>query len=304
MVNKLILKAASSRRLEALVRNPRMTGRLVNRFVAGSTLTEALDAAAREQEHGVGAILDLLGEGVVDRAGAAAATEEYKTAVRELSTRELTTATVSVKLSQLGLLIDAGACLANLKDILELAADVGVGVEVDMEGSDCVSDTLAVFREAAGAHPGTRLALQAYLLRTPADLEAMAGMAPKVRLVKGAYAEPADQALQGKTEITDRYHLLTDWLFEHGTDPAFGTHDDACIDYAKNSATRHGIAPNGYEFQMLYGIRRDLQRSLAQDGYRVRVYIPFGSSWYPYLMRRMAEKPANLFLFLRSLVGT
>ena len=131
----------------------------------------------------------------------------------------------------------------------------------------------------------------------------MAAIKPRIRLVKGAYAEPLDKALQSKKEVTAQFLHLTDWLFEHGSQPAFGTHDSSCIEHAEKVAASAGFGKQDFEIQMLYGIRRDLQESLAKDGYRVRVYIPYGSAWYPYLMRRMAEKPTNLVFFLRSLVG-
>jgi len=172
-----------------------------------------------------------------------------------------------------------------------------------MEQSDLVDATLELFREAAAAHPATRLAIQVCLRRTVSDLESLASLRPRVRLVKGAYAEPITMALRSKKEITAQYQYLTDWLFVHGSLPAFGTHDSTCIEYAQKAAARAGVGKRDFEIQMLYGIRRDLQQALAADGYRVAVYIPFGSTWYPYLMRRMAERPANLRFFLRSLVG-
>ena len=172
-----------------------------------------------------------------------------------------------------------------------------------MEESGLVSETLSLFGEAVVKHPETRLAVQAALRRTPLDLEAMAGLKPRIRLVKGAYAEPVELAQQGKKEISAQYKFLTDWLFQYGTDPAFGTHDGELIDYARQAAVKAGKGPKDFEIQVLYGIRRDLQQQLAQAGYRVRVYIPFGSAWYPYLTRRMAERPSNLLFFLRAVVG-
>jgi proline dehydrogenase len=145
--------------------------------------------------------------------------------------------------------------------------------------------------------------MQVMLRRTPFDFEELAPLKPRVRLVKGAYAEPVEAALQGKDEITAQFRFLTDWLFRHGEDPAFGTHDDELIDYAQKAAAKAGKGTREFEIQMLYGIRRDLQHELARQGYRIRVYIPFGAAWYPYLMRRMAERPANLRFFVRALAG-
>ena len=207
------------------------------------------------------------------------------------------------KLTQLGSLIDREACVANPATVLDRGRDVGVGVEVDMEQSDVVGDTIEVYRDAAATHPDTRLAMQACLRRTPEDLDSLTELQPRIRLVKGAYAEPIDRALRTKKEITAEYQHLSEWLLKHGKLPAFGTHDTACIDYAIKAANRLGLGQRDFEIQLLYGIRRDLQHDLADRGYRVGVYIPFGSAWYPYLMRRMAERPANLLFFLRAALG-
>ena len=303
MVNRLLLWAAGSSRLEHAVANNRLLVKTVHRFVAGAQLSDAVSAAVDLNTGGIGAILDLLGEGVEDLAGASEAAGQYREAVEVIAERGIDS-TVSLKLSQLGLTVDGAACAANLAMILERAKELGVGVEVDMEQSDLVDRTLDVFREAIGRYPQTRLAIQACLRRTPSDLDSLAPLKPRIRLVKGAYAEPIERALRSKKEITAQFHYLTDWLFAHGSLPAFGTHDGGCIEHAELAAARAGVDKRDFEIQMLYGIRRDLQQRLADEGYRVRVYIPFGSAWYPYLMRRMAERPANMRFFLRSLIGS
>lgn len=302
MVNRLLLWAAGSSRLEHAVADNRLLGKTVHRFVAGAQLSDAVSAAVDLNTRGIGAILDLLGEGVEDLAGASAAAGQYLEAVEVIAERGIDS-TVSLKLSQLGLTVDGAACAASLARILERANERGVGVEVDMEQSDLVGRTLDVFQEAIGRYPQTRLAIQACLRRTPSDLDSLAPFKPRIRLVKGAYAEPIERALVSKKEITAQFHYLTDWLFAHGSSPAFGTHDGACIEHAQVAAARAGVDKRDFEIQMLYGIRRDLQKRLADEGYRVCVYIPFGSAWYPYLMRRMAERPANMRFFLRSLIG-
>jgi proline dehydrogenase len=302
MVNRLLLAAAGSSRLEHAVANNRVLGKTVHRFVAGTQLSDAVSAAVDLNTQGIGAILDLLGEGVEDLAGASEAAGQYLEAVEIIAERGIDS-TVSLKLSQLGLTVDGVASAANLARILERATELGVGVEVDMEQSDLVGRTLDVFKEAIGRYPQTRLAIQACLRRTPSDLDSLAPSKPRIRLVKGAYAEPIERALVSKNEITAQFHYLTDWLFAHGSLPAFGTHDGACIEHAEAAAARAGVDKRDFEIQLLYGIRRDLQKRLADEGYRVRVYIPFGSAWYPYLMRRMAERPANMRFFLRSLIG-
>jgi proline dehydrogenase len=295
MVNHLLLWAADNPRLERSVTNNKMFGKLVHRFIAGGELSDALSAASDLNSRGIGGISDLLGEGVKDLAGATEASQEYLSAVAAIAEKGID-ATVSLKLSQLGLVLDPAACASNLAMILDRAHDLGVGVEVDMKQSELVDASLKVFREAAEQHPETRLAIQANLRRSPSDLDAMVAL-------KGAYAEPIDKALRSKQEVDAQFRHLTNWLFEHGSVPAFGTHDSSCIEYAEKAAVRAGVGQQDFEIQMLYGIRRDLQESLAQKGYRVRVYIPYGSAWYPYLMRRMAEKPTNLVFFLRSIIG-
>jgi proline dehydrogenase len=302
MVNRVLLWATSNPRLQRqMIENP-LARRVSHRFVAGERLDEALEVTSKLNSEGIGGILDLLGEGVTDLAGATHAVEQYEEATAAIAERGLD-ATISIKLSQLGQTVDRNACVANLNEILDHAQNAGVRVEIDMEESGLVSDTLSLFRETVTKHPDTRLAIQAALRRTPLDLEAMASLKPRVRLVKGAYAEPVELALQGKEEIRAQYKFLTDWLFQYGSDPAFGTHDSELVNYAREAAAKAGKSPKDFEIQVLYGIRRDLQHELTNAGYRVRVYIPFGEAWYPYLTRRMAERPANMFFFLRALIG-
>ena len=302
MVNRVLLWATNNPRLQHQMTENPIARRVSHRFVAGERLDEALDAASTLNAEGIGAILDLLGEGVTDLAGATHAVEQYEEATDAIAERGLDS-TISIKLSQLGQTVDRSACVANLNEILDHAQSVGVRVEVDMEDSSLVPDTLSLFREAVTKHPETRLAIQAALRRTPLDLEAMASLKPRIRLVKGAYAEPMELAQRGKDEIKAQYKFLTDWLFQYGTDPAFGTHDGELVDYARNAADKAGRSPKDFEIQVLYGIRRDLQQQLTAAGYRVRVYIPFGEAWYPYLTRRMAERPSNLLFFLRAVIG-
>jgi proline dehydrogenase len=302
MVNRLLLWTADNPRIERIATNNKLFGKLVHRFIAGGDLADAVSVASELNSRGIGGILDLLGEGVQDLAGATEASNEYLAAIAAIAENEID-ATVSLKLSQLGLVVDPAACASNLAMILDRAKELGVGVEVDMEQSEIVDASLTVFREAAEQHPETRLAIQANLRRSPSDLDAMAALKPRIRLVKGAYAEPIDKALRSKKEVAAQFRHLTDWLFQHGSVPAFGTHDSSCIEHAEKAALRAGVGQRDFEIQMLYGVRRDLQESLAKKGYRVRVYIPYGSAWYPYLVRRMAEKPTNLVFFLRSLVG-
>jgi proline dehydrogenase len=302
MVNRLLVWAGGNSRLEGIANTNSLAAKMVHRYVAGPALEDGIAAAVQLNGQGIRGVLDLLGEAVTDLTGASEATKQYLQAVETIADRGID-ATVSLKLTQLGLLIDREACVTNLATVLDRGRDAGVGVEVDMEQSDVVGDTIEVYRDAAATHPDTRLAMQACLRRTPEDLDSLIALQPRIRLVKGAYAEPIDRALRSKKEITAEYQHLSEWLLKHGKLPAFGTHDDACIDFAIKAANRLGLGQRDFEIQLLYGIRRDLQHDLADKGYRVGVYIPFGSAWYPYLMRRMAERPANLLFFLRAAVG-
>ncbi|HET7482031.1 MAG TPA: proline dehydrogenase family protein [Actinomycetota bacterium] len=301
MIGKAWLWASEKPSVERFVTQGRLTSRVVSRFIAGDELEDAVRVIKDLNQRGIGGILDLLGEGVKDPAGAAAAFEEYHAAIKRIEATGIDT-TVSVKLSQLGLGFDKGSCIDYLRVLAAEAQAIGTRVEVDMEQSDLVPDTVDVFRILRTDFPDMRLAIQAYLRRTLADLEALADPPPRIRLVKGAYAEPPEVAFQKKKEIDSQYRYLTDWLFTKGTDPALATHDGQLIVHAKQAAHAVGAGPEDFEIQMLYGIRRELQDQLARDGFRVRVYVPFGSAWYPYFMRRIAERPANLRFFLRAVV--
>lgn len=301
VLGRALLWASEKQRVQRMVTQGRMTRAVVNRFVAGDDLEDAIQAIKELNSKNIGGILDLLGEGVVDPSGAQAAAEEYLASIKRIEATGIDT-TVSVKLTQLGLAFDKGACIDHLRRLAAEAQAIGTVVEIDMEQSAYVLDTLDVYRVLHSDFPDLRVAVQAYLRRTPVDLETMVALKPKVRLVKGAYAEPDHEAFQKTSEIDAQYRFLTTWLLEKGTDPAIATHDDKLIAHAKHTARALGLGKTAFEIQLLYGIRRELQEQLARDGHRVRVYVPFGSAWYPYLMRRMAERPANLRFFLRALV--
>jgi proline dehydrogenase len=302
LVSRTLLWLADQQRFRRFIVNSRLTRPVVDRFVAGDTADDAVRAIKSLNASGIGGILDLLGEGVTRPEEAESAAADYLAAIKRIETDALDT-TVSVKLTQLGLAFDKGGCIDHLRRLAAEAAAVGSSIEIDMEQSDFVVDTLDVYRVLQADFPDIRVAMQAYLRRTPVDLEAMAGLRPRVRLVKGAYAEPHDIALGTRKEIDRQFMFLTTWLFERGSVPAIGSHDDALLAHARWTAENVGYARDGFEIQMLFGVRRDLQERLAQEGYRVKVYVPFGSAWYPYLMRRIAERPANLRFFLRSVIG-
>lgn len=301
MLGKAWLWASEKPRVQRFVTQGRFTRNVVDRFIAGDELEDAIGAIKDLNARGIGGILDLLGEGVVDPSGADAAASEYRGSIRRIEATGVDT-TVAVKPTQLGLAFDKGRCIDHLRRLAAEAESAGTRVEIDMEQSQYVSDTIEIFDLLRKDFPTLRIAVQAYLRRTLADLESLAGLPPRVRLVKGAYAEPPELAFQKKQEIDAQYRYLTDWLFARGDDPAIATHDSRLILHAKQAAEAAGKAMDAFEIQMLFGIRRELQQQLAQQGYRVRVYVPFGSAWYPYLMRRIAERPANIWFFMRAVV--
>ena len=301
MLGKALRWASEKERVKRFVTESRLTRQIVNRFIAGDSVDDAISAIQRLNERGMGGILNLLGEGVVDPEGAQAAADEYLDSIHRVETSGVDT-TVSVKLTQLGLGFDKGACIDHLRLLAAEARAIGTKIEIDMEQSAYVPDTIEIYRLMRRDFDDLRLAIQAYLRRTPVDLESLADVPPLIRLVKGAYAEPPEIAFQRNREIDAQYRFLIDWLFERGTDPGVATHDSKLIAHAGRAAERKGVGLAGFEVQMIYGIRRELQEELARAGYRVRVYVPFGAAWYPYLMRRIAERPANVRFFMRALV--
>ncbi|HUX67940.1 MAG TPA: proline dehydrogenase family protein [Terriglobales bacterium] len=296
--------------LLALSRNPSMRHftessslgkRISRRFVAGLDLDDALAAVAAVNQLGMSATLDPLGENVDTQAAAeqAAATA---CSILDAIARRQADSNLSVKLTQLGLDLGLDLARRQLERIFERAAALHTFIRVDMEGSDYTATTLALVEDlhAAGANVGT--VLQAYLHRTADDLDRLVARGIRIRLVKGAYREPAALALQDKAEVDANYIRLMQRLLDSPLYHAIATHDERIIEATIAYARQRQIAPAAFEFQMLYGIRRDLQQRLTRDGWRVRVYIPFGPEWYPYFMRRLAERPANLLFLLKNLV--
>ncbi|MGH2467577.1 MAG: proline dehydrogenase family protein, partial [Candidatus Limnocylindrales bacterium] len=206
------------------------------------------------------------------------------------------------KLTQMGLDVDPAACRHNLERILERAAALGAFVRVDMEDHTRTEATLALVRDLRGAYPETGVVVQAYLRRSASDIERLIEAGTRVRLCKGAYLEPADVAFAAKAEVDASYVALMERLLAAGAYPAIATHDPRIIARARAFASGQGIGPERFEFQMLYGVRRDLQARLVADGYTVRVYVPYGAEWYPYFMRRLAERPANVLFITRSVL--
>ena len=272
------------------------------RFIAGETIEEAIVSAKSLEARGLTVTLDYLGESVRTIDEASAATREY-VRLLDLIVASGIERNVSLKLTQLGLTVDRATCVDNMRRILDPARTHGFFVRIDMENSPYTAVTLEVFEALwQQEYRNVGVALQADLHRTEADVRRMNALGARVRLVKGAYKEPASVAWQKKAEVDASYLRLTRLLFEGGVYPAIATHDPVILEQVRRDASERHLPKDGFEFQMLYGIRRDLQASLVADGYRVRVYVPFGRQWFPYFMRRLGERPANVGFVLRSLL--
>jgi proline dehydrogenase len=272
------------------------------RFIAGETIDEAIDASRSIQAQGLHLTLDYLGESVRTVEEADAATREYVRLLDVIVASGIER-NISLKLTQLGAGIDRATCVDNLRRILEPAGRHGFFVRIDMENSPWTQLTLDIFEtlwQQDYRHVG--IALQAALYRTEQDVRRMNELGARVRLVKGAYKEPKAVAYQRKTEVDAAFLRLTKELLDSGTYPAIATHDPAMIDATRSHVLEQRIAKDRFEFQMLYGIRRDLQGTLAAEGYGMRLYIPFGREWFPYFMRRLGERPANLGFVMRGIL--
>lgn len=299
MPNRLLLHLAAHGGVRRLVETSGLTRAVVDRFVAGPRLEDGIRAAAGLNTAGMGAILDFLGENVATDAQADAAGAAYLAGLEAIAARGLD-AHVSVKLTQLGLDLSFDRAIARLTEICAAASAAGSRVAIDMEGHDYTDRTIEAYRRVRERFDHPVLALQAYLRRTFDDAEALAPLHPSVRLVKGAYDED-DEIAYGAWKTRESFRKLLAILMPANPYTGVATHDELLVKEAVRLAHRKDIDRSRFEFQMLYGVRRDLQESLTADGYRMRVYVPFGSEWYPYLMRRMAERPANLRLFLEAL---
>jgi len=306
MLRSALLSAARSPKLRSAAEHSALARPVVDRFVAGTDLDRAL-AVARELAADRLVSVDYLGENTEDRAQADATTEAYLALLERLGTEGLADRVeVSVKLSALGqALPSGGAALAtdNAARICAGAEVVGTTVTVDMEDHTTTDTTLNTVRALRRDWPGTGAVLQAYLRRTEADCASLAGPGSRVRLCKGAYDEPASVAFRERAEVDASYRRCLRVLMAGQGYPMVATHDPALIEHAGALAAQTGRLPDGFEFQMLYGVRPEAQRELAAAGHRVRVYLPYGSAWFPYFMRRLGERPANVMFFLRSVTS-
>ena len=295
MLRSAFLYLAGQQQIFKFVRNNKLAKSFAERFVAGETLDSALAAVAKLNTRSITASLDLLGESVHNEAEARVAGEAYITMLDRIHERKAD-ANVSVKLTAMGLDISEELCIATMHKILQRARDYGSFVRIDMESSEYAQRTLDLFeRRLYPAYPeNVGIVLQSYLYRVFADVERAILIKARVRLCKGAYKEPETVAFPDKKDVDASYIRCMHELMLHGNYPGIATHDEAIIKEAKRFAKANNIPPDRYEFQMLYGVRRDLQDQLVREGYHMRVYVPFGTQWYPYLMRRLAERPANV----------
>lgn len=271
------------------------------RFVAGEQMSQAFAAVRELNTRGIQASLDLLGENVTERAEAAAARDQYVALLRGIAEADVG-ANISIKLTMLGLDIEPSIAEEYLTAILEAARETGNWVRIDMEGSPYTQLTLEAFYRVFETYRNVGVVIQSMLRRSADDVERLIGIGARVRLVKGAYKEPAPIAFPDKREVNEQYDRLADRLLAAGDYPAIATHDDVRIQHAIDCAARHGISADGFEFQMLYGIRERTQVALVERGYRMRVYVPYGDQWFPYFYRRLRERRENVAFVLRNLL--
>ncbi len=276
---------------------------VAGRFVAGDTLAEAIPAAMALNEGGFRVTLDYLGESVSDRSEAIEATDIYVKSIEIIDESEAES-TISLKPTQLGLDVDEEFCAENVTRIVQCAAEHGSFVRIDMEDSDHTDSTLRVFRQVFEQHKNVGTVIQSYLYRSEEDIAELVRLKAPIRLCKGAYDEPSSVAFPRKSDIDANFIKLMKMLLDGGTPTAIATHDEAMIEATREYVRERSISPDDFEFQMLYGVRRDYQARLVSAGYHMRIYVPYGGQWYPYLMRRMAERPANLLFVMRAALGS
>ncbi len=316
MLRAILIYLSKAKWSRQIVTGWRFARRAAARFVAGDTLDEAVDAIHALNAKGLTATLDHLGENVTNAEEVVHATDDYILLLERIQSPEFR-ANASLKLTQLGLGLDFDLALSNMRCIARQAASLGTFVRIDMEDSPTVDHTLKIYRALRQeGFKNVGLVIQSYLYRSREDTAGLLAEGTRIRLVKGAYKEPADIAYPRKADVDRCFDDLTrmaiDASLDFGSQPAardgrvpplaaIGTHDEKRIDYARKYAETVGLPKPALEFQMLYGIRSDLQRRLAADGYPVRVYVPYGTEWYPYFMRRLAERPANIWFFLSNL---
>ncbi|HXA04854.1 MAG TPA: proline dehydrogenase family protein [Bryobacteraceae bacterium] len=297
----LLLFLSRRKGLRSWMETSALARRLAARFVAGDTWADGLEAGRRINREGIAVTFDRLGESVTSLAEAEVSRDEYLRVLAEISDHHLD-ANVSIKLTQFGMDISEQACRANVEQLVRKARDLNSFVRIDMESSEYTERTLRLVNDMHAQYKTVGTVIQAYLRRSEKDIENLCAQGIRVRLCKGAYLEPAEVAFQAKSDVDRNFVHLMRILLAAGTYPAIATHDEKIIQNAKDFANTRQLSRDSFEFQMLYGIRRDLQRKLVAEGYRLRLYVPFGKAWYPYFMRRLAERPANVLFLARNLL--
>jgi len=302
LVRNFIFWLSTKKTLTDAIARRGMRYGFAKRFIAGQSLAEALEASHELNRDGRSVSLNHLGENVTTLDGAVGVKDGYIEMVHELDRKGLD-GNISIKLTQLGLDIGRDTCQKLTEEIIAEAARLGRTIEMDMEGSAYTDATLEIFEATRRQYDNVALAVQAYLYRSAQDLERLAPLHPKIRLVKGAYREPAKIAYQKKSDVDANYRRLLDRLLGGEFFPAIATHDPKMLEDARARLRERGLTDGRYEFQMIYGVRRDLQQQLREEGHALRIYVPFGTEWCPYFMRRLSERPANCWFVLRSLVA-
>ncbi len=302
MLRHTLLYLSEQTWLRHWMENSPLSQRFTARFVAGQSLKEGIRVLQRLSGEGIKGTLDFLGENVSSLDDAIRSKTSYLEAQSEIEQAGLP-ATVSIKLTQFGLDLSETGCRNNVLALADRARAMNSRVEIDMEASAYTDRNLRVVTALQESHPGNvRAVIQAYLFRSEADIRMLSARNIPVRLCKGAYREPAEVAFSRKTDVDSNYLKLMKLLLTEGTYPAIASHDESIVRQAVEFAREQKIAPDRFEFQMLYGIRRDLQRELIAQGFNLRLYVPYGDAWYPYFMRRLAERPANLLFLVKNLV--
>jgi len=303
MLRTFLLWLSEQQGIFNLLRRNGLASRFAARFVAGEGVETAATAALELKKLGIMTSLDLLGESVTQESDAVTARDQYLAMLDHLAPSGADV-NVSVKLTQMGLDIDEELCAANMRRILEKARALGGFVRLDMEGSAYTQRTLDFFEHRLFSEfgPHTGVVIQSCLRRSVADIDHLIAIGARVRLCKGAYLEPTEVAFPEKADVDQAYRTLMERLLREGNYPGLATHDQRILEHAREFVTREGIPAHRFEFQMLYGVRRDLQERLRKEGFNMRVYVPFGTQWYPYLMRRLAERPANIAFILGNMI--
>ena len=309
MLRSFFISLSQNKSLRAFSERSSLGRKMSSRFVAGMTVEEALAAAEELNKHGIAATLDSLGESVEDEAHARVSADIYHTMIDAIAHRNMN-ANVSLKLTQMGMDVQGpegheGPALAEriVGELVRHAAEAGTFVRIDMEGTPYTEQTIAMTERlyhCDGCDKAVGTVLQAYLYRTEADAERLLGQGIRIRLCKGAYKEGPEDAFPAKADVDANYVKLAKRMMTSGVFCGMATHDEVIVDALRTFVAEQGVDKKAFEFQMLYGIRRDLQRKLVAEGFGVRVYIPFGAEWYPYFMRRLAERPANVLFLAKN----